>query len=553
VKIKKQYLSLHRHFGGEKEAWVHLSQLAEALNCTHRNAALLITKMNEMKWVVWTPTRGRGKRSSLRFLIDPDDMAREIVEMAVSQRDISAAIDEIRSHANSLGVQEQLERWLLSRFGPHTETVNQKRVDTLRLPVRGAVHTLDPLAMNLLTESFVASHIFDTLIRITDEAQVVPHLAHSWDSDDTRTIWTFHLRKGVTFHNGKELDSEDAVYSMERLMKVGQRTLFRTIFKHIQRVRVLDRYTFRIELDERNELFLPFLCTVRAAILPKGLGMMSEQNFGSKPIGTGPFSVHSLQEQLCVLEVFPSYFRERALLDRVEIWVVPPHMSTHREDDPELFSIIHNPPQTQEESDLWLQTESKVSVTKFITVNSKKAGPMSDPALRSLVMKGLTGNDLHTVWKESIPLTLMTIPPYHRDAQQAMLQLQASGIPIRIEPVTSEQFMGAARHQADLILFSLIRDQDEPLRLFDLYHHMAEHLEPHSATDITTQLRKIIKETDPQKRNDLFSSIEDRLVQKHLLHIVSERKTNTAVHRSLRGVRFNAQGWVDLRGLWFRG
>lgn len=107
------------------------------------------------------------------------------------------------------------------------------------------------------------------------------------------------------------------------------------------------------------------------------------------------------------------------------------------------------------------------------------------------------------------------------------------------------------RLQADLIVFSLLRDQDEQLRLFDLYSTMVQHLEPRTRADIEGRLRLIAREPDNEARAAGFREIEDSLREKHQLHILYEKPAETAYLPSVRGVTFNSQGWVDLRHLWF--
>jgi MarR-like DNA-binding transcriptional regulator SgrR of sgrS sRNA len=117
--------------------------------------------------------------------------------------------------------------------------------------------------------------------------------------------------------------------------------------------------------------------------------------------------------------------------------------------------------------------------------------------------------------------------------------------------VSPEEFKGPVRLQADLILFSLLRDQDEQLRLSDLYSTMVQHLEPQIRADIEGRLQIIAREPDSKARAAGFQQIEDSLRQKHQLHILYEKPAETAYLPSVRGVTFNSQGWVDLRHLWF--
>ncbi|WP_342565736.1 ABC transporter substrate-binding protein [Paenibacillus sp. FSL R7-0345] len=563
MKLHSQFLKLHSRHGGAAEASVTLDELAHTLGCTHRNALNVINKLAGQGWICWTPSRGRGRRSSLKFLAGAEEVALSSMMQAISSSDIRTAVEGIRGHARSSSLQDTLQGWLLAYFGYHSEQRSDKRIDTLRLPVRQQLHNLDPLYMNLLAESFVSSHIFDGLVaRSGGQERINPGLAHTWDTNEPRTVWTFHLRKDVLFHHGKVLAAEDVVFSFERMMITSQRMLYSNIFKDIWEVKALNPGTVRFLLKQPNELFLPFLCTSRAAIVPRDLETALAGSFGRRPVGTGPFKLVEMNEDLCTLEVFPYYFQGRAHLDRVEILHVPWNIATAAPETSSAFHIVHNP--SAGSSAEWSRIHSDYSVRKFVTCNTKKKGPLSDPLIRADVLACLSAGsdslgkspvDSDTVRAgndaAATALQIATIPQYAGDAEAVAAKLNGCGYCCRVLSVSPEEFKGPVRLQADLIVFSLLRDQDEQLRLFDLYSTMVQHLEPRTRADIEGRLRLIAREPDNEARAAGFREIEDSLREKHQLHILYEKPAETAYLPSVRGVTFNSQGWVDLRHLWF--
>lgn len=570
MKLHNQFLRLYSHYGTSQEVQITLDELALAFNCTHRNASMIIGNMVEHQWIRWEPKRGRGRRSTLQFLIQPEEIAAQSMVQAISRQDIKQAIDQIRVHARSSKMQDRLQEWLLTYFGHHSEIRSNKQIDTLRLPIRERLHTLDPIYMNLLAETFVSSHVFDGLTRRANNSnEILPNLAHAWDVDPSRTLWTFYLRKEVLFHNGTLLTAQDVVFTFERLIETSQRTLYSFIFKQIKSVRAINPTTVSIELKEPNELFLSFLCTSRAAIVPRALDQLGEASFGTKPIGTGPFKVTEMNESMCVLEVFTHYFQGRAHLDRVEIvsvpWDIPADpidnkpSSSHMSDMLSPFHIIHNPSLAEGAS--WSQIHSEASVRKFVTCNTKKTGPLNDPVVRAHILsclreKSTSLNNTDSVnhresSKRHCSLQIATIPQYKQDADFIARTLAPYGYECVVVSASVEEFKGSIRLESDLIVFSLFRDQDEQLRLFDLYVTMSEHVEPHTRVDIDTLLHSITREADSQARSQWFDQIEARLIQEHQLHILYEKPVQTAYLPSVRGVTFNSQGWVDLRHIWF--
>ncbi|MDO7906965.1 ABC transporter substrate-binding protein [Paenibacillus sp. JX-17] len=576
MKIHNQFLKLYQLHAGTDELSVTLGEIAGVLDCTQRNALMIIRKMESRGWISWQARRGRGRRSQLTFLIGPGEVAAESMIQAVERREIKQAVDDIRTYARSASMQEHLQGWLLQYFGHHTTRgEGQSQVDTLRIPLRQQLHTFDPLSINLLAESFVTSHIFDGLVRRDECGRILPHLALGWEISEDRTRWSFVLRKEVFFHNGKLLAADDVVFSIRRLMQSSGRMLYSFIVRNILSVQASGPSEVEFTLKEPNELFLPFLCTSRAVIVPRELDHHPPAVFARSPVGTGPFKLADSDQGLCVLEVFRQYFRGRAQLDRVEIVQLPWNLGSDEEDSPDQtspFHIIHHPttPGTTSSSggnSSGSHIQSGSYVRKFITFNTQKTGPLQDTAIRASICRMLEmdrfNRDSDAAFRDNIKpgssgslplpveLTLATIPQYRQEARTLADLLERNGCSCRLNVLSVEAFKGSSRMEADLILFSLIRDQDMHLRQYDLYETLAGHVEPHSRIDIERLLRQAAQTYEEAARTDCFLQIEERLIQAHQLHILYERPVQTAYLPSVRGVSFNSQGWVDLRHIWF--
>lgn len=152
---------------------------------------------------------------------------------------------------------------------------------------------------------------------------------------------------------------------------------------------------------------------------------------------------------------------------------------------------------------------------------------------------------------ELLHLELSTIEQYKQDADALSDTLNKFGHACHIKLVSPEDFKGSIRLESDLILFSIIRDQDEQIRLYDLYSTLSEHVEAHTRTDIQRRLQCICNEPDTAVRTRYFEEIESQLIQENLLFILGEKPIHTAFLPSVRGVTMNAQGWIDLRSIWF--
>lgn len=593
MKLHQQYLLLHRHYGHHTEHELTLADLAELLNCTHRNTLTIVKKMVAHDWIRWVSQRGRGRRSSLTLLVPADQIAAEYMMQAMNRRELQEAAEQVSAFSSSTIMQDHLNQWLLGYSGHHTEAgTNNEQIDTLRLPLRQQLHALDPLYINLLAESFVTSHVFDGLVQRGEQGEILPCLAHTWDVSADRKTWIFYLRKGITFHDGQLLTAHDIVHTFERLQSTDRRTLYRDVSKQILSIEAVDSLTVCFQLKNPHELFLSFLTTSRAAIVPSpGTNEHKMKHSGDvhgmqKPVGTGPFKVTAWDDHLCRLEAFSSYFQGRAHMDRVDILQIPWSASAKMDDSQDIetpfFHLVHNPSSSAGAD--WTQISAGVMVHKLLTCNTQKTGPLNDPAVRAHLQSCLAGMyrddghadnsevvetdlsavntgmvdpegfrdiSLSSVASSPVSLHIATIPQYRRDAQHLASILEQCGFSCTVRTATMEQFKGNLRLESDLILFSLIRDRDEELRRYDLYSTLSEHLEDSARITIHEILQTIVASPIAADRTCELDRIEQFLVDQNLLFHLSEKPVETAYLPSVRGLSFNSQGWVNLRHIWF--
>ncbi|WP_458126616.1 ABC transporter substrate-binding protein [Paenibacillus sp. Z3-2] len=593
MKLHQQYLLLHRHYGHHTEHELTLADLAELLDCTHRNTLTIVKKMVAHDWIHWVSQRGRGRRSSLTLLVPADQIAAEYMMQAMNRRELQEAAEQVSAFSSSTTMQDHLNQWLLGYSGHHTEAgTNNERIDTLRLPLRQQLHALDPLYINLLAESFVTSHVFDGLVQRGEQDEILPCLAHTWDISEDRQTWIFYLRKGITFHNGQMLTAHDIVHTFERLQSTERRTLYSDVSKQILSIEAVDPLTVCFQLKDPHELFLSFLTTSRAAIVPSpGKNEQKIKHAGDvhgmqKPVGTGPFKVTAWDDHLCRLEAFSSYFQGRAHMDRVDILQIPWSATTKWDDSQDIetpfIHLVHNP--SSSEGADWTQISAGVMVHKLLTCNTQKTGPLNDPEVRAHLQSCLAGmyrDDGHADESEvvapdsdavntgmvhpqefrditkrltltsPVSLHIATIPQYRRDAQHLASILEKCGFSCTVRTATMEQFKGNLRLESDLILFSLIRDRDEELRRYDLYSTLSEHLEDSARMTIHEILQIIVASPIAADRTSELDRIEQFLIDQNLLFHLSEKPVETAYLPSVRGLSFNSQGWVNLRHIWF--
>jgi peptide/nickel transport system substrate-binding protein/oligopeptide transport system substrate-binding protein len=197
---------------------------------------------------------------------------------------------------------------------------------------------LDPALISDIYETIVTQQIFEGLVQYSDNLMVIPCLAKSWESSRDNLHWTFHIRKGATFHNGREVYAEDFVYSFNRVFAPGLESVaasFPSVIKgadayrkgeadNIEGLRATGKFTLEIELSEPYSPFIAMLAMVNFSVVPKEEVETLGDAFGTRPIGTGPFIFeHWNPSSEIGLRANEDYYDGKPYLDEVIFKIFP--------------------------------------------------------------------------------------------------------------------------------------------------------------------------------------------------------------------------------------
>lgn len=164
-----------------------------------------------------------------------------------------------------------------------------KKGGAFRLAVHQRPPTLDWQFTSAESTRRVAIHVYENLFTVDDQGAPIRQLAESSKVSQDGLTYTVALRKGVLFHNGKEMKAEDVKASFDRFKKIGVR---RGEFALLKQVDVLDDYTVAFHLTEPVAAFIDMLAYPMAppAIMPKTIADTAE---GGKAeiVGTGPYKM----------------------------------------------------------------------------------------------------------------------------------------------------------------------------------------------------------------------------------------------------------------------
>ena len=205
-----------------------------------------------------------------------------------------------------------------------TPEVTGKAGGTLRAVFSSDPPTLDPAHATDLTSSAVIRQVFDALLELDEQLRIVPALARSSTVSPDQRVYTFQLRGGVRFHNGRELKAADVKYSFERAAKGKRPWVFEKIsgahafisgsVGDIAGIRLVDDLTVELRLDQPFAPFLFLIAYDAASIVPREEVDKQGTGFASHPVGTGAFRFVSWRrDDQVVLERFPEHFRGPAL------------------------------------------------------------------------------------------------------------------------------------------------------------------------------------------------------------------------------------------------
>ncbi len=198
--------------------------------------------------------------------------------------------------------------------------------------------TLDPALIVDVTGGLIAAKLFNGLVRLDDNLGIGPDLAESWDiSRDGRT-YTFHLRKDARFSNGQAITAADVKYSFERILGPAGRSPNSWVLDKISGAEVFMKgradsvsgitikrpYLLQIRLDRPFSPFLNLLTMTAAYIVPKEEVDRLGADFGSHPIGSGPFRLAEWKHNNhLLLERNGKYFGGSAAARGIRYRIIP--------------------------------------------------------------------------------------------------------------------------------------------------------------------------------------------------------------------------------------
>jgi len=214
--------------------------------------------------------------------------------------------------------------------------------------------SLDPALSTDVQSGEMVTLLFDNLVQFDVDGQLRPGLATRWEADRSARVYTFHLRKGATFHDGRRIDAGVVRASMLRALAPGSRAgrqwpLFpingareyaNATAKDVPGISVPDDSTIVFTLGQPLNIFPKFLAMPVAAVVPTP----TASAFGEAPIGSGPWRFVSWShDDALVLARNPTYWGGPPKEDTLTVRIIPEALTQAAEYETGQLDVVEIP------------------------------------------------------------------------------------------------------------------------------------------------------------------------------------------------------------------
>jgi peptide/nickel transport system substrate-binding protein len=466
----------------------------------------------------------------------------------------------------------------------------------LRVGVASSLNTLDPPKMKIGEEYVFNYLVFNALTQIGPDMKVRPDLAERWESSPDLKTWTFHLRRGVKFHHGRELDAEDVIATVNRILDKATGSAARVNLSVIKDGVAVDRHTVRFTLAIPYSGFAEVMADRVAKVTPRD----RVETLATAPVGTGPFKFKEFVpgDHLTVVRN-PDYFEKGApLLDEVVLRIIPESAALTTALEAGSVDLIYLAPLEAIEklkananvvvdavpSSSWDAVVMRCDIPPFNNVKLRQAlaAVVDKPALTSLALFG-HGTPTHTAIPPSHPFFNREIPIRKPDAALGKKLMAEAGFPngldlklfipagrparertgiavremakpigmrIDLQRVPWDKFVADIEGKAEFNVDGFFSRPTIDTAIYTWYHSTGSwnaitwHYSNPRVDQILDQARATASEDEQRRLYQEFQAIVDREVPGIVPYVLNHVN---AYRKSVQGFRSTPMMWLDLR------
>ncbi len=194
-----------------------------------------------------------------------------------------------------------------------------RRGGVMRVGLNADPPNMDPHQSTAAVDRQVFQSLFDKLVDIDENLNIVPMLASSWTIGNNGKTYTFKLRPNIVFHDGTPFNAEAVKYNFERMLDPAFGSPRRFEILLVQKVTVSDPLTIQVDLESAFSPFLSILSDRAGMMVSPAAARRLGRDLPREPVGTGPYKfVEKRPQDRIVLERFDRYWdKNAALVDRI--------------------------------------------------------------------------------------------------------------------------------------------------------------------------------------------------------------------------------------------
>ena len=462
--------------------------------------------------------------------------------------------------------------------------------------------SLDPNMYNEIPALAVTEQIFNTLLRIDDNGNVVPELAESYEyASPTELI--IKIKKNVKFHNGDTMTVNDVVFSLNRML---EKPASRIMIEIIDKIDILDDSTIKLTLKNSSAPLLFSLAHPLTAILNEKDTKAKNDMIATEPMGTGPYKFVSWGDgEKIEFVAFDDYFEGRPKIDKLIIRAITENSSRLAALETGEIDIAYDiegmdKERIREDKNLVFLEEPSLSID-YIGFNTKKA-PFNDVRVRQAIASVINVDDIiSTVYKGSATKANSLIGPKvfgHSDEAKAWTvdidkakallaeagypngfkskiwinenpdrrdiaiivqdQLRAIGVDIAVETLEWGAFLdGTSRGDHEMFILGWVSvTGDADYGLYPLLHTScfggAGNRAFYDNPKVDELLTKARNSNDQDERKALYNQVQIIVQEEVPLYITAYKAQNAGLQKYVDNFKLKAAGHHRLYGTKFK-
>jgi MarR-like DNA-binding transcriptional regulator SgrR of sgrS sRNA len=573
--MNDRYFAMRAHFYEREEhneCHFKLKELETLWFCSLKNVKRILHLYETEGKLTYTPGKGRGNASTLLFSESFHAEVEQFIKNCLENDRLDQAAQLLRLPIPKTWI-AKISTDIREMFGFHRNTETK---DILHAFISRDITTLDPLKVSISFESHLIEQLGDTLVKYdAKEDQISPHIAHHYEVDETKMVWTFYLRKGILFHHQESLTSRDVAATINRIQHGP--VSYAWLASDIAYVECIGTYNVKIHMRRPNPFFLRYLASPNFSILPAGIPFSEEEW-----IGSGPFQLKEKNENKLVLEAFDGYFKERPLLDEIHFYKVSQeaadlvNFTVEYEESVEPLSkyeietgfrflmfnfqqnslvqhssfrkaIFHLLDMNKMAEDLgWEQWYEASSFSKQRSIKLSKDATIISQLLKEA---GYIGEELN--------LFHLDFQRAYEEAKWFQVEAKKFGIQFVLHSFNFIDFYKREiDEQIDLIFMGEVLSLDPHLSFLGAFYNetlLFSRMLPQNDLQWIYDKLEIFKQVNADKREKVLEDIEEYIRENNLLIFQHHPVKTRTFHPMIQDVEFHSFGHFDFKKLWIPG